>query len=293
MPAQVGDSFVKTLITAPGGDYVLYYDVPLSEPGEWVPRAVRSSDGRTWEEVETGLPALIDIDCIERGALGYLLLGNQVGLPGGNPTIWLSDDGISWERVHEFRQDTEWVQVTDAGAGDEGFVVLGQRIAADSSSYRRFAFASSDGREWIEATAPFGPDDPDYRPDMIVAGIGPDWIAASASRDDSARFWRSANGLDWQPGGTILDAGTAGTWDPVLAELDGRLYFSIAGNGFPDGFAGAWTSVDAATWDALDLGADAYLGGIAASDTTIVLTGTVIDDRTGLSVASVWVRSRH
>ena len=291
MPSSVADDVavnqVKTLISTPDGDYVLYFD--RHDPGTNTMQtlAVRSSDGRAWTEVVTGLTGWVDIDSIERGDRGYLLIGNQTF--GGNPTLWLSTDGMAWELVHEFAQDTEFVQLNDGGAGEEGFVVFGSRIAEDNS-YARFAFASGDGREWVETTSPLGPDEQGYRPDVIVEGFGPDWIATIASRDDSARFWFSADGISWEPIAQIDGADTSLAWDPVLTAAGGELFFSGSGNVFFDGMPGAWSSTDGISWELIELGADAYLGGVAEGPDSMVLTGTIVP-ATRLSTVGIWTRT--
>jgi hypothetical protein len=291
MPEQVsGDvdfTLVKTLISTPEGDYVLYFDRHELESNTTRTLALRSSDGTSWEEVETGLAQWVDIDSIERGDRGYLLIGNQVS--GGNPTLWLSTDGIAWELVHEFAQDTEFVQVNDGGAGDEGFVVFGRRIAEDNS-YARFAFASGDGREWIETTSPLGPDDQTYVPDVIVEGFGSDWIATVASRDDSARFWFSTNGIIWEPISQIDGASTSIAWDPVLTSAGGELFFSVSGHVNFDGVPGAWSSADGITWEPIEMGADAYLGGVVEGPDSLVLTGTIVPE-SHLSTIGIWMRT--
>ena len=119
--------------------------------------SLRSTDGETWEPLETGLPGDMYIQAIEEGPAGYLLVGGQGAET--NPTLWLSSDALTWELVHEFSQDQQYVQLHDGDGGAEGYVVIGRRIEKDSSSYERFAFASADGREWVETAAPFGPDD--------------------------------------------------------------------------------------------------------------------------------------
>ena len=291
VPEVAVAGFIQELIATPDGDYVLFFDRPHSDPntGSWDTVALRSSDGSTWSEVETGLPSALSIDSIERGAMGYLLVGDQTAL--GNPTLWLSSDGIGWAKVHEFTQNEHWVQLHGGGAGDEGFVVFGRRIEHDSSSYRRFAFASGDGYQWVETPAPLGADDQDFVFDVVVDGLGPDWVAASAERDSRAPTWFSADGIGWEPAGEI-PAEHPENWDPVLDEADGELYFSATGEAshYPGAPGGAWSSTDGRTWQPIELGADAHLGAVVDGPDAIVLAGTIVlDDRA--SAIGIWVRA--
>ncbi|MDQ2934692.1 MAG: hypothetical protein M3R49_06875 [Chloroflexota bacterium] len=291
MPAQLTNGSVNSLITTPDGDYVLYADFPTTQPGIRTPPALRSSDGRTWDAVQTGLPQGLFIKSIERGKRGYLLAGYPTD--AGNPTLWLSKDGVAWEQVHEFSQDQTYVDISDAGAGDEGFVVFGVRTDRVTSHYQRFTFASSDGRAWVDTRAPFGPDPQDYRPDVRVTGFGPDWIATVASKDDSAHFWFSADGIAWKPLTQIDRVGSTMVWDPILGAANGRLFFSASSSQFPPGNAvgGAWTSADGLTWEAIDLGGVAYPAGVAEGGGVVVLAGTVAAQDRRSSVAALWAKA--
>lgn len=163
-----------------------------SVPAAWV-----SADGRTWSEVEIGLPAgAIEI---VRGGQGYLALVHP------DPALesyglWHSSDAITWTLAH-----TQSASRIDIGAGDEGFVAVGRTAAASDEP---FAVASGDGLEWFAAGSP----PPTLEP--LVAALGGDWIATSAFHGDatmrSGETWRSANGLDWAPHGesplAVVDA---------------------------------------------------------------------------------------
>ena len=116
------------------------------------------------------MPGSLFVQAIEAGPEEYLV-GGQTSET--NPTLWLSDDALTWEQVYEFDQSEFFVQLDDADGGDEGYVVLGRRIEGDSSAYRRFAFASADGRDWVNADEPFGPDDQAFVFNMSVTSSGP------------------------------------------------------------------------------------------------------------------------
>ena len=144
--------------------------------------SLRSTDGETWEPLETGLPSDLYIVAIEEGPAGYLLVGGQGAET--NPTLWLSSDALTWELVHEFSQDQQYVQLTDGDGGVEGYVVVGHRTEKDAPSYERFALASADGRHWAETAAPFGPDDQQYQWQVAVSSHGGGWLATLGHRDE-------------------------------------------------------------------------------------------------------------
>lgn len=287
LPSGLADAWLQAVTTTSAGDYVLHFNV-LSGADITPVEAIRSADGRTWEQIETGLPEELQIMTIEHGALGSLLVGQMPSPDTTIPEAWYSSDGVTWELVHEVTDGDRWVTVADAGAGDEGFVIVGASAAPDNSSHEYFALASADGREWIESRSPFGPEDPDFRPNPHVAALGPDWVAVLPTRDESIQFWSSEDGLAWASAGQITDTGPLEAFEPVFHAVDSLLHFSITGGGFPWTVTGAWSSTGGATWEPLELGADVYLGGVAAGPETVVLTGSE-PNPTG-SQAGIWVR---
>lgn len=282
-PEELSGVSIDQVTASADGTYVIYGSRSTQDVGYEV-IALRSSDGRTWEEVETGLPQVIYVQAIERGPSGYLLVGGQGGET--NPTLWLSADGLAWELVHEFKQTEHWVQIHDADGGEDGYVVLGRRIEEDGD-YRRFAFASADGREWVNRDQPFGRDNQAYVFEANVSSLGPDWVATLGHPDAPTATWLSANGLDWSEVGSLDAAGH--TSAGVFEEVGDELLFSPM-SGCCDDAVGVWSSTDGATWAPVEFGADIWLGGIAQGDSIIAATGTVPSpDFT--STAGAWVRA--
>lgn len=252
--------------------------------GTFIPVVLSSPNGVTWTEEETNLDANLLIGKVVRGELGYLLLGEQTAFT--DPSLWLSTDGVRWEEVHHFVQDELFVQVDDIGAGEEGFVALGVQIdAADPANWERFAFASADGREWIQSTQPFGAEDRDYRPWPAMAPLGPNWVAAIAQQDDPAAIWFSPDGLAWSLATTIDGLGTTQAWSPVMAATGGRVFFSPVAD-VPLGQPGIWTSTNVRDWEELELGF-AVAGDVVRSQEETVLAGTVYA-ATDASEATIW-----
>jgi hypothetical protein len=237
--------------------------------------------------VDGGLPEELFIGKVVRGAAGYLLLEPQSG--GHDPALWFSENGLHWKRTHQFEQVDHWVQVSDIGAGDEGFVAVGVQIEFDETTWSRFALASGDGTEWFETAEPFGPHDPRYRPDAFVAALGRDWVATLAAQDDSARFWFSTDGLEWRPAGRIDDLGTTQAWAPSLTPIGDGLFFSHDANGLPApyGARSGWTSTDGDFWHALVVGEAAVVRAAAGGPGWTVLAGAILTED-GESRAAFW-----
>ena len=267
--------FVQDVVAGPSGSFIAYLSVSYALDSGSTKNAVRrSTDGRTWQEADTDLDPGLQITKVVRGAHGYLLLAQSLGT---EPSLWLSADGLQWEEVYRFSDATHIVGLDDIGAGDEGFVAFGVRVALDGT-WERFAFASADGREWVNASQPFGAEDPQYRPPLVIAPLGPDWIAATAQRNDGAQIWFSANGLDWAPAAEIGGVSITQAWAPVLVGAGQHLFFSPSGE-FPTSMVrppGIWSSIDGRNWTLLDLGDAAVVRGAASGPAGLVLAGLTI-----------------
>jgi hypothetical protein len=294
LPSPVADAngYSATALTgAADGSYVFHAHIFDTDTGSSSVVSLRSTDGETWEPIETGLPGDVAIQAIEEGPAGYLLVAGQTG--NSNPTLWLSSDALTWELVHEFSQDQQYVQLHDGDGGAEGYVVIGRRIERDgSSSYERFAFASADGREWVEQAAPFGPDNQDFVWEVAVSSHGGDWLATLGHRDETTQLWASADGLTWTEAGSLdarnLTTASAGLFEEIGAEL----ILAPGGSVFWDGTPGVWSSTDGTTWSPIDLGADAYAGDVAVGDGVVAMTGTIPGPAEGFtSTAGIWIRA--
>lgn len=284
-PEQADGSYVHLMTSSASGDFVMYFDRSVNEPD---PRSelvgIHSADGRTWSEFDHGLPPSLWVQEVTLGPSGYLLVGEEA-----NPTLWLSDNGLSWERVHAFEHDDFFTQLADADGGEEGYVVVGRAIASDST-YRRFSFASADGRDWVRRDEPFGADDQDFVFTTTVTSVGPDWLATIGQRDGApSEVWFSANGLDWTPRGTVDADGN--TVSGVFEEIGGEVLFAPGKNPPWDGMAGAWTSTDGETWEPVGLADGAWVGGYAEGSGVAAMVVTTPGGGQFSSSASVWIRS--
>ena len=168
-----------------------------------------SSDGATWNPVASPFPEASIVSDFAQGARGSIAIVTPMG--GSSARLWHSADGRAWEGVLDV------VGPVDLDAGDEGFVISGERGELDAPD--PYVLASSDGREWIEATA---------LPDRAgqVAALGGDWFLITEppltgqEEHVDATVWRSANGLEWSQIGSMPRA--------VLQLEGGRCYEHLA-----------------------------------------------------------------
>lgn len=240
--------------------------------------AWESTDGVTWRETAIGLPAGSLVNAIEHGGRGYLARITPARATHGSE-LWFSTDGRDWERVRTLLDG-----VVTLGAGDEGFVVAGTQGAAVESG-EPFTIASSDGREWIEAS----------NPPAGASGVLPvagDWIIVShqigeGPLPDHASTWQSANGLDWSPLGDLpLDSVEVGGGRcaeiPVRPTATGPWIVAPTTLSYPCGEGGFQVfgtqrlSRDGSAWTALPL--DAATPGEQGSG-SLVHAATTFDGR--------------
>jgi hypothetical protein len=290
-PGDGGRYDPAALMTAADGSYVLHALQFSATPTETPLVSLRSTDGTTWEPIDTGLPAEMFVQSVEEdGPSGYLLVGGQGGET--NPTLWLSADGLRWELVHEFSQDETYVQLDGSDGGAEGYVVMGRRIQPDSSTYERFAFASADGREWVEATAPFGADDQAFVWDVAVTSRGGDWLATLGDPSELITLYSSPDGLAWTEIGTVQGNPRSLASTGLFEEIGPELILSPGATVSELGTPGTWSSTDGTTWAPVDLGADAFLGELAHGNGVVALTGTVPGPGgSTTSTGAIWIRA--
>ncbi len=280
-PPPLGGPATDLWVT-PDGDY-LTSGRTADEAAQ--PVVLRSTDGVSWSAAETGLPADVGVASVERGALGYLLLGQPSEEP--DRTLWLSTDGVSWELVHEFTPETGFIQIDAIGAGDDGFVVLGRRNPEELVD-ERFAFASNDGRNWAEEPLPFGEEPEDYVATAVLAPLGSDWIAALTLRDETVQAWSAPNAAAWEPTGEIATVQIGSVAQPVLVNVEGTLYFSVGGDAIAPG-TGTWSSTDGVTWTAEDIGQGAVSDAATGNGVVVLVGHTTVGE--GGHAATIWAKA--
>jgi hypothetical protein len=273
------------LVSTPDGEFLLFSNSYDTE-NVLRPIVLRSADGLSWNAERVDLGSQLYLTRVAAGPKGYLLAGrDDVDGPGGPGGLWLSSDGLAWHPVHALTQtDTTYEVITDIGAGDDGFVAVGIAGVRDGvSSF--FALASGDGSTWFRSDEPF-PADEGHAGIAFVAPIGGDWVATTGWTGTATHFWRSANGLQWEPAGVIEQAPPI---NPVLVSAGDRLFYSNAATEVPIGQPGGWTSADGVSWTEVDLGADGVLVGAFGDDAGSLLLGSAIVSD-GRADAAFWRR---
>ncbi len=267
-PADVTDYSPRpVLFTLPDDTYVWFGSGPRETPdGPPPPVMLSSPDGRTWEPFETeGLPEDVGVYEVVHGPAGYLL--HELSWIGSGEALWLSADGRAWEHV----QDAPG-QITDIDAGEEGYVVVGERASeADPTARERFTMASSDGRTWVETVDPFAEQYVEYWPTAIVGSFGPDWVATAIDRERRAQFWRSSDGVTWEHASELQIPHEIGSLDAVLVEHDGHLLYAAAAGFEPH--PGTWMTTDVSTWEAMD--AEAVIAAVVSDGEVTVAVGAI------------------
>lgn len=221
-----------------------------------------SPDGVDWEPID--MPMDGPVLAFDRGAIGYVLVvGNK---------LWFSPDGESWSMTAE--------GVSDAAAGDEGFVA----VQWTEEGLTPGTLASSDGVTWFESD--------DFASFVLdVAPLAGDWFATGIVQQDDAQtinVWQSENGLDWTP---ILDVNDLTASDgpktgrglefdsisgaSLAAGGGGRLFITLTNNhccAMLPWNHGVWGTVDGETWEQVVEG-DAFVASVTDEAELKVLVG--------------------
>jgi hypothetical protein len=258
----------------PGPDRgFLLYGMRSDEQGAWEISVLRSTDGAEWKGVQTDLPANLFLVDIVKGDQGYVLLSEANYDVGAS--LWFSPDGVSWERTHDLSEASQWIQIADLAAGDDGFVAFGMHADAVGGQWLRSSVVSADGRQWVDIDQPFGDESPMMQPEVAVSAFRDGWVAATPQWDATARLWRSPDGRSWDEVETIAGADGAPRTPLVLTESGGSVYLGIGPDGLPRGRTPdrIWRSGDGDTWEVLSFGPITTIGGVAEGPDGVILAG--------------------
>lgn len=294
------DASVDRLIVLPDGAVVAFGRVNEVDPAsgstfqayaEW-----ETFDGRTWTDVDLSAESSPIYDIVQ-GDRGYLAV---LSVPFRSQLAH-SVDGRTFVDVAE---EASSRVSRGLGAGPEGFVVIGQAYESAESPK---AYASGNGTDWIEATAP------DWNP-VGVAPLGTDWVVVERAPIDlaseailPARTWISANGLDWTGSGGVelrdvpvsdgnscreLISGVSSTGSLVV--VSSTLSYPC-GEGNVQNFGTSSSSSDGVTWTALPFTVRPPASGVGLSRGATVRSGLDIASGTLLvgesgSRATFWFR---
>jgi hypothetical protein len=309
---------LSSLVTLPDGAAAVYGVVDhAASIDDWQPGppfAWKSLDGVTWEPMELSMPTdtrtrePLGPGNVQAGARGYLSLHE---VPEGefeySWEIWYSADGVTWEITHRVEEaQPGWLtSIRDAGAGDGGFVIVGERfeVNAEERVYEPFIHASGDGRNWVVAD----PSDIPAGHTLLVEPVGGDWIVTQTNYDGRPDgTWFSHDGLHWveRQQLDVPDPDLPEGWEPGYAVI-GR----IVGAGdrvFASGAtvvcchapwfaAGIWSSADATSWERLGFPDDAVITAAAVVDDVTVLVGYTgaSPDTEWQARATMWVSERE
>lgn len=244
------------------------------EPALW-----RSSDGRSWELVETDGPIP---EHLTRTSAGWIGARNS----DGGPEFLVSADGLDWTvtspagTLGEGHVADLVAAVDGGGALAVGYdEVLNPEHLLDSSSAA--AWQTSDGSTWTRAAGQgaFVSGSPNYTWMFAAAAIPDGWVAVGRAADwgehDTA-VWKSSDGANWEripaaaspAGDATLDSVT---WtDPGL--IVGGTLSSATGSA-----AALWVSADGTSWDPVrrrEAFEDGSIRDTVASGSVVLAIGT-------------------
>jgi hypothetical protein len=210
---------------------------------------------------------------------GFVAVGYTY--PGWTATSWASTDGRHWRLVPV--SDEEATFPVAVAAGHRLIVAVGRR------GTRPAAWTSSDGTGWEErAVATAGPGGEAQR--MTAVAVTADGFVAGGSSgpelgERRARFWRSADGLTWQPipdGPAMTDAEVT----DIVAADGGLVAVGVLGPANRPTGSVAWTSSDGTAWtrvDAKALASGRAVSLVTAGDGAIIAVGSDLDEREAIA----------
>ncbi|MEN8115173.1 MAG: hypothetical protein ABFS21_12395 [Actinomycetota bacterium] len=176
--------------------------------GVWV-----SEDGVTWiraddpDLVGDGEPVVMD--ALAAGPNGFVAVGQagfESDMAGGGtgtrPAMWVSTDGLDWERLPDGALETFGVrEVASLRGGDEDFLLIGDPLDDSGEG----VWTSPDGHSWERIDVPYmGPSDEPGSVDHIgTFWDGSRWVSVGVDHT-SGSVWASFEiGVPWQPVGSL------------------------------------------------------------------------------------------
>lgn len=196
---------------------------------------------------------LSESTAVEAGPLGYIVIGHEEC----NAAAWISDDGVTWDRiVHpEWKRNPQALRSVTAGG--PGWVAVGSDLKGNG-----VVWASSDGREWqqIEDNDLLWADRPVDMWDVKAGGPGLVAVGIEGTETSSgvSAVWVSSDGFAWErlPDDAV---GGAGLFYLSVDPATGRMVtfsrpptdtpLEIRRRAQPDITPGqAWTSADGRAW---------------------------------------------
>jgi hypothetical protein len=199
-------------------------------PGGWLaegPQSIWTSpDGLSWTLAAThGISPLLPHDAIlvlTKTASGFLAAG-QAAAPGGGSqgVIWISRDGLSWQRLTAAQLGLAGPGETVPGIAYASWqgpdTLISGQVAKDGTTYSAVWLSTDGGSAWTRVTVPS-----DHGAASTISGLGSDASGLIAIRPGRSAggaaegvAYFSPNGFSWQYAATI---GAAGGWSPSVVK---------------------------------------------------------------------------
>jgi hypothetical protein len=204
----------------------------------------------------------------------------------GGSAVFVSADGIAWERVDLPWENVGWVgQAYGVASGPDGTLVAVGNDGRDAAIW-----VSADGLSWSRVSSDVL-GGPDFQNILRVVAGGPGFVAVGQD-GSNAGLWVSADGYDWtKVEDDDLLAGSEINVSISDVEVGGPGLIAVGSAGLWDGdgvTGAAWVSRDGYRWDRLPNGT------FAAETGTTGLGSVTVDPATGRLVAfgsEMWTSS--
>jgi hypothetical protein len=278
-----------TLLDAVNLDGVVYvfghvsqcpvFDDECPDQGDAGTEVWRSTDGAAWQALPRSASlraGLIDGCAAAAGRLAcFGSTGEEVVA-----TLWISDDGTSWQASTSLAGMDPISALADAGPG---MVAFGTQYDLDNDTVATIAGTSADGQVFEPASVPT-----DAAVTIADLSEGPAGLLAVGSRDDPAAggaplgiVFRSESGLDWSGGPEPAFAGVR--LEQLERLADGYLVIGSvpAEAGEVSAPTAAWSSADGVSWLSLGVLGDAPVSeitGVASTLGGVVVFGVELDE---------------
>ena len=264
------------------------------------PTVWTSVDGTDWDrsapdlEVFGEIGAMLDVISSSHGlvAAGNLQTENSDGALVSAPAVWLSADGLTWEKtwVGDPAADTTITPAINAVAeGPDGALIAVGEAEGPAGTLTAGMWRSEDGRVWHQVLDPALASASGRGLVLSDVAYGPEgFVAIGTEGQADPAMWHSSDGASWTRVDTADQPfGGSEALSSVTATEGG--YLLTGDHGFMTSTSSQvwlWSSPDGLSWDrVLSLG-EGYTMSVIATPTVIVLTGAMpFDDDFH---ASVW-----
>jgi hypothetical protein len=264
-----------------------------AEPCMAYPTVWTSEDGTVWNRSaadpdvfgESG--AMLDVVATEHGIIaagGFYTGEGDTALI--QPTVWLSQDGIEWERVwqgdgFDFSAATTITGFQALTVSPDGRVVGVGTAPNDQGDFVAAVWTTTDGRDWERIDPNSAAFTSDTNSDISVVDVasGPGgFVAVGTDGGTSVAIWHSPDGLDWTRADTDDQPFE---YVGSLASVDalGTGWVAAGPHGFADMTGGTvtlWSSPDGLNWDRVHWIDPGYAMSVVTTDSGIAVAGAIL-----------------